>query len=355
MLSARPTHAPRQSPEGTAVPNGRARPTVAIVIVNYRTPELVIDCLESLRSESIPGFNVHVYVGDARSDDGSLEKIRTHLAQSDPANVTCVDIGANGGFAYGNNYLLTQHVLEDPHVRYVHFLNPNTYIHPEAVRSLVTFLEAHPRAAIAGSRLENSDGSPRAFAFRFPSPVREFFSGANLGLLDRLVPSCRVAMGTDIAAQRVDWVSGASFMARRSVLDDVGLMDDRYFLYFEEVDLMSRVSARGHEVWHLPQSRVVHLAGQASGFRTGGPPRRLPEYWYHSRFRFLRKRYGLPAAVAANLLFMTGRLLGRCARILTLRRASDTPHILTDMIRHGFSSDGTHGPAGKDRGAAPDG
>jgi GT2 family glycosyltransferase len=310
---------------------------VAVVIVNYRTPELVKACLDSLVSEQSADMRLKVYVGDADSQDGSVEIVSRHIAEKGLDFCRCFAIGTNGGFAYGNNYIIEHEVLGDPEVDYIHFLNPDTYVHPGAVASLVDALKTHPKAGVAGSRLENPDGSLRAYGFRFPTPWRELFRGARLPLLDRLVPGAAVAIPNLLETRRVDWVTGASFMMPRAVIDRVGQWDERYFLYFEEVDLMSRATLAGYEMWHVADSRVVHLQGSSTGVKSSGKLARRPAYWYRSRFKFFHDRYGWPRAVLANILFLAGDLIYRAHRLLRGKPILDPPFLWRDMVAHGFS------------------
>lgn len=310
---------------------------VAVVIVNYRTPELVKACLDSLVGERSDKLRLKVYVGDADSQDGSVETIGAHIANKGLDFCECFAIGTNGGFAYGNNHIVEQKVLDDPEVDYIHFLNPDTYVHPGAIMALVDILKLHPRAGVAGSRLENPDGSLRAYAFRFPAPWREFFRGARLGITSRLLPGADVNIANLRETRRVDWVTGASFMMPRGVIDRVGLMDPAYFLYFEETDLMSRVGRAGFEVWHAADSRVVHLQGAATGVKTNAPPKRVPAYWYQSRFKFFHDRYGRARAVWANILFLAGDLIYRAHRTLRRQPIEDAPFLWRDMFAYGYS------------------
>jgi len=310
--------------------------SVAIIIVNYKTPELVNECLASLAKEPEAVEQYRVFVGDADSQDGSTEIISRYIEENDIQFATCFDIGGNHGFAYGNNYILKTRVLPDPQFRYVHFLNPDTYIHPGAVSALLEALRARPEAGVVGSRLENPDGSLRAYAFRFPSLWREFFRGAQLPHIEKLLPNTSIHIPQLRDTRKVDWVTGASFMMPREVIEEVGLMDDRYFLYFEEVDLMFRVHKAGYEVWHVAESRVVHLAGQATGVRAEATLKRLPPFWFHSRFKFFRDRYGLFGAVMANIVFLSGDLLLRLHRLLRLKPQRNLPYLWEDMFAHGF-------------------
>lgn len=311
---------------------------IAVAIVNYKTADLVIDCLKSLIDERKDGFDIHVIVGDAVSDDGSVEKINKYIEENNLDWMKCVDNGENGGFAFGNNVIVQRQVFPDPSFDYVHFLNPDTYIYPGAVRALAQFLHDHPDAGMAGSRLENPDGSPRAYGFRFPTLWREFFRGARLSLLDKMFPtSVEVVQNLD-TYREVDWVTGGSFMVPCEVLRTVGLMDDDYFLYFEDADLAHRVKKAGYQVWHVPESRVVHLAGQATGMR-GGEVRRapLPTFWLQSRCKFFIDRYGQIGVFFANLFYLTGDLLYRVHRFIRLKPIENPPGLWQSYLKDGFS------------------
>jgi len=302
---------------------------IAVVIVNYRTPLLVVDCLRSLKAGA-EQLDLFVFIGDAASGDGSVEIIGDYIAQEGLSWAQCAAIGRNGGFAYGNNAILTRSVLPDPDVAFIHFLNPDTYVRPGAVEALVSFLQAHPDAGIAGSRLENPDGTPQSAAFRTPSPLREFFRGLRLSFFDRRFPQTRLFFEDLQDRQQVDWVSGASFMARRDLLDRIGLMDDGYFLYFEETDLMMRACAAGAEVWHVPESRVVHLEGQSTDQQTEEADKaalHVSAHWLASRRRFMRKHFGPLGPTAATAFFLTGDLLYRLHRLLRAKPVENPPRL----------------------------
>ncbi len=311
--------------------------SIAVVIVNYKTPELVKACLDSVAAELDGSMRVKVYVGDADSGDGSTEIISRHIADRGLDFATCFDIGVNGGFAYGNNFIVAQKVLPDPDIDYVYFLNPDTYVRPGAISALLEALRSRPDAGVVGSRLEDPDGTPRAYGFRFPAPWREFFRGARLSLASRLVPEADIKIENLMETRQVDWVTGASFMMPRKVVEKVGMMDARYFLYFEEVDLMFRVRKAGYEIWHISDSQVVHLAGQATGMRADDMPKRVPAYWYKSRFKFFRDNYGAAGAIFANISFLLGDLLYRAHHLIRLKRPMDPPFLWRDMLMHGFT------------------
>src|SRR5262249_24939007 len=148
---------------------------------------------------------------------------------------------------------------------YVLLLNPDTVVRPGAIRPLIDFMERHPEVGITGCRLEYPDGEPQRSAFRFPTIWSEFEGGIRVGVLSKLLNREVVAPRVSDEPHPTDWMAGASMLVRRAVFDDIGLMDEGYFLYFEETDFCLRARRAGWPGWYVPASHVVHLVGQASG------------------------------------------------------------------------------------------
>lgn len=288
---------------------------VGIVIVNYRTGDLVVDCLRSLAGEVASGDSFGVVVVDNASGDGSLETMREAVVREGwDGWCEVVDAGRNGGFAFGNNVGIERVLSWDEPPDAVHLLNPDTYVRPGAVRALAAFLESNPAVGIVGSGLENEDGTPRRGAFRFPSALSEIEGQMQLGPVSMLLRRWIVAPPASEGAWRVGWTTGASMMVRREVLESVGVFDDGYFLYFEETDLCRRVSRAGWEIWQEPASRVVHLVGQSTGVnRKGEKPRPKPAYWYDSRRRYFERSSGGFGADVADACRCVAVLLSRVA------------------------------------------
>src|SRR5690606_33467105 len=141
-------------------------------------------------------------------------------------------------------------------------------------------MDEHPDVGLAGSRIENPDGTPRRSAFRFHSLAGEFEKAMRWGVVSKLLSRWIVAPPVQENAHPTDWVSGACMIVRRQVLEQVGLLDEHYFLYYEEQDLALRAARAGWTCWYVPASRVVHLVGQSSGV-TGAQrtQKRTPRYW----------------------------------------------------------------------------
>lgn len=309
-------------------------PKLAIIIVNYRTADLTIDCLASLSTQGTVPEDTRVVVVDGQSGDGSAEKISAAIAENDWTNVTCLPLDRNGGFAYGNNQGIEYALRNFGRPEYVLLLNPDTIARPGSISRLVEFMEKNPEAGIAGSSLEHPDGRKQACAFRFPSIANEFEAEARLGPITRLLDKWRIAPEMPNAPSRIDWVSGASLIMRSRLLDDVGYLDEQYFLYYEEVDFCIRATKAGWSCWQVPQSRVIHLVGQSTGVTRHDRPSRRPSYWFQSRRRYYLKHRGALYALLADLSWLGGHLICRLRLAVAGRSANLPPHLLQDFIRH---------------------
>jgi GT2 family glycosyltransferase len=316
---------------------------LSVIIVNYRTGGLVIDCLRSLAAEVGRAPDFRVTVVDNASGDGSASAIWEAIRGGpwhDWAGVVALE--NNVGFAGGNNAVLRPVLASPEPPPYVLLLNPDTVVRPGALRALVDFMEGHPEVGIAGSRLEDPDGTPQRSAFRFPTLASELEGGIRLGLVSRLLHRRVVAPPVQREPHPTDWVAGASMIVRRAVFESVGLLDESYFLYFEEVDFCLRARRAGWSCWYVPGSRVVHLVGQSSGVTdTKRPPRRVPPYWFASRRHYFEKNHGRLYTLSADVTWTLAHGLWRLRRRLQRKPDTDPPHLLGDFIRFSFL-----GPAG---------
>ncbi|MGC9332627.1 MAG: glycosyltransferase family 2 protein [Anaerolineae bacterium] len=246
-------------------------PDLGIVIVNYNVRDLLRDCLESL-FDSRGDFAFEVCVVDNDSADGSASMVEAEFPQ---VRVIRAD---NRGYAAGNNLGL-QHFSFSRGVppgsacpRYALLLNPDTILPPLALADMLAFMEAHPEAGIAGPRLVRQDGSlDRACRRSFPTPEVAFY---RLSGLSRLFPrSPRFGrynvtyLPPDVTTQ-VDAVVGAFMLIRREVLAQIGLLDEQYFMYAEDLDLCYRAKQQGWQVWYNADVTVLHYKGQSSRQRS---------------------------------------------------------------------------------------
>jgi GT2 family glycosyltransferase len=307
---------------------------VAVIIVTYKSADLTVDCLRSIDAErGLPGPKIRVVVVDNASGDGPTVARAIEENRWSPW-ATLVVAEKNGGFAYGNNVGI-QRAFADGLPDYVHLLNPDTLVRKGAIAALVSFLESHPEAGIAGGSFENLDGSDWHIAFRFPTLLSELDQGLQVGFVSWLLSRSVLARRMDPVAQPIDWVSGASMMVRRKVLESVGGLDENYFLYFEETDLCYRAKAAGFSTWYVPESRVMHIAGQSTKVTVRNEAvKRLPPYWFESRRRFFAANYGLGYAMVTDLVALSAHALGHLKRLLLLRADQGVPFYIRDLSRH---------------------
>lgn len=314
---------------------------ILVVIVNYRTAGLTIEAVGSLQPEVAGPFEVRVAVLDNDSRDGSAERIAKALADRQWEFATLHALPKNGGFAYGNNAAIRPALASSAPPDYVWLLNPDTRVHAGALAALIADLEAHPEAGIAGSRLEEPDGSAQRSAFRFPTVLSELEEGLRFGPASRLLSDHLVAPPVRSEAHEIDWVAGASMLIKRRVFDEVGLFDEDYFLYYEEVDFCLRAARKGWRCRYVPSSRVIHLVGQASGVTdTKKRPSRRPDYWFESRQRYFRKNYGPAYAALADAAWAASYSTFRVRRMLQQKPDRDPPRMLRDFLRHSLFGGG---------------
>jgi N-acetylglucosaminyl-diphospho-decaprenol L-rhamnosyltransferase len=227
---------------------------LAIVIVSYNVRHELEACLQSLVGRTDP-YPTEIVVVDNASADGTPEMVR----QAWPT-VKVIEAGGNVGFARANNLGIRATSGE-----FVLLLNPDTIVPPGAVAALVRGLAVHPEAAAAGPRLVDDEGFPElsfGWAIGPLGELRQKIIGrlyqrrlrGVVGLVDRW----------SRAAGPREWVSGACLLVRRADLEAVGLLDERYFMYTEDVDLCVMLRRRGRSVYYVPQAEVRHLRGRSA-------------------------------------------------------------------------------------------
>lgn len=317
--------------------------SLLIVIVNYRTPSLTIDCLHSLIGEiqALPG--THVVVTDNASEDDSVKTIQTAIQSEgwdDWASI--MPLNHNGGFAFGNNAAIRFALKLDNPPSYILLLNPDTIVRPNAIKILIDFMNKYPQVGIAGSRLEDPDGTPQRSAFRFPTLLSELDSGLRLGIVSKILSKWMVAPPVSEAMCPTDWVAGASMIIRREIFEQVGLMDESYFMYSEEMDFCLQAQKAGWSCWYVPESRVVHLVGQSSGLNQAKYPRkRLPQYLFDSRRRYFLKNHGWLYTALADHIWSTSYVLWQLRRMIQRKPCDDPPQLLFDFLRNSLVCKGS--------------
>ncbi|MEQ9453998.1 MAG: glycosyltransferase family 2 protein [Phycisphaeraceae bacterium] len=318
------------------------------VIVNYRCADLTIDALRTVADEvtryreQING-DLHVVVTDNASGDDAvqrLEQARTNNNWHDW--LTILPLPKNGGFAYGNNEAIRWANTHRTPADFIHLLNPDTLLRDNAIVELVRFMQTHPEVGVAGSRLEDPDGTVQTSAFREPGILSEFEGSINLGLISNLLSRYRVAPAPPTTSSPTDWVAGASMIVRREVIDTIGLLDEDYFMYFEELDWICSAARNGWPCWYVVESRVVHLVGQVSGVTNtrasdqtpASPPKRkrIPKYYHEARRHYWLKNHGRLKKLIADTAVIIGTLLWWTHMALRGKKPNSPPHFLADFI-----------------------
>jgi GT2 family glycosyltransferase len=279
-----------------------ARPEISAVVINWNTSDLLAGCLRSLAAHGPPGRTMEVVVVDNGSADGSPEMVRRDW----PA-VRLIANPQNVGYTRANNQ-----AIRESRGDFLLLINADALLTPGCLEGMLAQVGADPRAGAVGPRLVYGDGSwQRWTAGREPSlgaAVNHYL------LLERLFPG-RPAfrglyLGRDVRrAFRPDWVSSACMLVRRAALDQVGLMDERFFVYMDDVDLCRRLREGGWHVWYCPEAQAVHFMGQSHQRVTGSvSPRALRSF-----NRYFGMRHGAPATVALKLIEGTGHGLRAAA------------------------------------------
>ena len=288
----------------------RERPAVDVIVVCWNDKDKIATALDSVFALSEVRADTtfaHVVVSDNGSSDGS----RAFIDERYGGRVTILENGANLGFAAACNRAFA--VTRAP---YAFLLNPDAQLQDRALGEIVTFMDAHPRCGIAGSRIYNHDGSIQESCGEFDTWLGAYLRSSAWGEWPLLK---RYANGTELRAwghatqRRVDIAIGAALCIRRTLLDEIGPFDERFFLYHEEVDFALRAARAGYETWYVPASEASHegmgsARGQYSVEARKQTSRRkywLKHYgwlWYAALVAALIARYALYAGVLVALV-----------------------------------------------------
>jgi len=315
------------------------RPTLAhlvIAIVAYKSAPMTIDCLASIEPELARLPATRVIVVDNASPDGAGDAVAQAIAARGWGQwAELFAAPSNRGFAAGNNIAIRRMLEQEQQARYLLLLNPDTLVRTGALRRLVDFVDARPEVGMAGGRSEDLDATPQICCFRFPNAVNEVLGHIGLGVLDRVFARHLTRLGIPEVPRQVDWVSGAFLLLRREVVEQVGPMDEGYFLYFEETDYLRRAQQAGWQCWHVPDSRIVHLVGQSSGVTVRNrAPRPLPDYWFESRRRYFVRHHGRAYTALMDLALLLACPLGRLRHLLQGKAQRTPPRFVRDLLRH---------------------
>src|SRR5262249_24445763 len=190
-------------------------------------------------------------------------------------------------------------------------------------------MDAHPKVGIAGSRLEDPDGTPQRSAFRFKSPMSEFEANLKLGIVTRLLSRWVATPPVTDQTCETDWVPGASMIIRQNVFKDIGLLDEGYYTYFDHIDFCFNARKAGWPTWYIPSSRGVQLVGQTTGI-VNRATKRQPEYLFEARRRYFLKNHTPAYAALTDLAMISGLSLWKLRTLLTRKEDYTAPYLLRD-------------------------
>jgi GT2 family glycosyltransferase len=311
---------------------------ITVVIVNYATGKLLEASITKLQEEAIKyRLSLNVIIVDNNSPDDSVKIINDFIDRNQWQKwVTVLAEAENHGFAKGNNIGFKKVLDNDEYddEQYILCLNPDAYITDGAINELLIHASSNKDVGIVGSHLINENGSPRASCFNDPSALRELQRGLQLGLMARVFKQPTVSRQASEFIEKVDWVSGASFLFNASILKITGLMDETFFLYFEEADFMRKVRACNYDIVSIPSSKVIHLAGQSTQIKGGkSTVGKIPPYWYRSWRHYFTKNNDFIYAWFAGCFWILGRMVRNTINYLKRTHNNDGHHIF-DFIKY---------------------
>ncbi len=272
-------------------------PDVSIIIVNWNTRDLLAKCLRCVEA-TIHKVSYDVYVVDNASSDGSQDMVR-----QDFPSVKLIANTDNVGFARANNQAMR--VCEG---RYVLLLNSDAFVKEGTIDRMVAFMDAHPDAGMVGCKLLYEDESLQRSCAIFPTLATEFYIAVGL---DKIFPNSKIFgkyLMTDWNyddTRVVDVIMGAFMLARADVIQKVGLMDEAFFMYSEEVDWCYRFKEAGWKVYFSPDAEAIHIWGGSSKAVKVETIIRL----YRARVQFFRKHYGNLTAFLYKIILVFNSLV----------------------------------------------
>ena len=263
---------------------------LSIALVNWNNRDYIEQCLESIETARLL-LPYEIVVSDNGSTDGSQ-----HLLAERFPYVKIVQNEGNVGVARGNNQC-----IHNSSGRYIYILNNDTVVNRESVEAMVRFLDEHPEAGAVGGNLLNPDGTLQSSFYSFPTLLEEFLIVSHIGR--RLNPYFPSHNGTWPKVRAVDWISSASILVRRTAIEEVGLIDEEYFIYSDETDWQYRLWQAGWKVYYLPHVTTAHYGG--GSFQPGGKRYTLV---YRGRMLFARKHYSRLYCIVQRAMFAAAAL-----------------------------------------------
>ncbi|MGL1933088.1 MAG: glycosyltransferase family 2 protein [Desulfotalea sp.] len=307
---------------------------LSVIVVSYNTASLLRNCLEKL-FDTGKTLDMEVFVVDNNSADDSVTMVRKEFPQ-----VILIANQDNRGFAAANNQAW-QKAKGD----YILLLNPDAFVKPDALKNAEAFMELHPQCGLCGGRLVKPDGSLDPSARRFPGWLSKFFtlSGLRARFPNSLLFSRHEFGGFDHAStMEVDWVPGTFTICRRTMLEQTGLFDERFYIYYEETDLCLKAKKMGWQVFFIPDAEVVHVGGASSKTRKDqqfdSGAGQVVKFRMCSEWLYYRKNSGLTAVLANSGVEFGWHLLRYTINLLPGRQFATEKRLESKAIIAGIIS-----------------
>jgi GT2 family glycosyltransferase len=308
-----------------------------IIILNYRTPKLTVDCLRSLadKLDEVPG--TRALVVDNGSGDDSAAVISRAISENCWGDwCELMALPENLGFAAGNNRGLATLQTRHRDCQWVLLLNSDTIVLPGALRLSLTVMRDEPKIGAMSCRLLNADGSIQNVARPFPSPGRTILCAFGMPwLFPRLFgwadvydgPAAQLTLKRDC-----DWIIGAYMFIRREAIEQIGGLDEGFFFYGEDIEFCHRFRSAGWRVHYDPEPAITHFGG-ASSDPSRVATKQKSRYMWQARYLVQRKCHGAASAWAVRLADIAAFSLRKIKMLLCGKRRSDGYHDASDALR----------------------
>ena len=311
--------------------------TLAVVVLNFRTPDITIDCLRTLAPEAARNPDMRVILLDNASGDDSVPKLTEAIAQNG-WNASWLEfrpLGVNLGFAGGNNLILREQMALPTPPKYLLLLNSDTLVKPGCIATCLSIMESDPKIGVLSCMLRNRDGSVRNACRKFPHPFLASIGAFGFPwLFPRLFRWADMDdEGWDRTAgpRDVDWIGGAFFLARTATLQEAGVMDEEFFFLGEDCEWCHRIWKKGWRIRFDPSTEIVHLGGASSdGTRVRNFTKNV--HTWKARFLVQRKCYGAWAESLVRNIYLFMFALRIALLQLTLRGHSEKADFLRGEV-----------------------
>jgi GT2 family glycosyltransferase len=311
--------------------------TLTVIILNFRTPDITIDCLRTLAPEAAQNPLMKVVLIDNNSGDDSVPKIRAAIEENGWSSgwLEFRPLEKNLGFAGGNNLILREQMALPQPPKYQLLLNSDTLVRPGCIATCIAIMEADPKVGAMSCMLRNRDGSVQNACRKFPTPLL-----ASLGALGLPWLFPRLFSWSDMDdeswdrtanARDVEWIGGAYFLARTAALAQAGVMDEEFFFLGEDCEWCHRIWKNGWRIRFDPSAEIVHLGG-ASSDETRVRNFAKNVHTWKARFLVQRKCYGTVAETTVRSLYLASFALRIAFLWITLRGRSPKADFLRGEV-----------------------